>query len=83
MVDAILKQEAANSPVECIKDIESHFRKHIKSKTLTDDSYSYIARMVYEDAPKNATELYGLINDFLTDGMQYSEDDSFKLCDTL
>lgn len=71
------------TPEEIIKEIDSLCRKHIKSKTLTDESFSYMARLINEDSPKNATELYGLITDFLTDGMQYSEDDAFKVCDLL
>lgn len=42
-----------------------------------------MARLINEDSPKNATELYGLITDFLTDGMQYTDDEAFKLCDLI
>jgi len=68
---------------ETIKEIDTLCRKHIKSKTLTDESFSYMARLINEDSPKNATELYGLITDFLTDGMQYTDDEAFKLCDLI
>lgn len=42
-----------------------------------------MSKLVYEDAPKNPTELFNLIKDFLTDGMQYNEDEAFKICDIL
>jgi transcription initiation factor IIF auxiliary subunit len=83
MVDSIIKAEAALAPEETIKEIDTLCRKHIKSKTLTDESFSYMARLINEDSPKNATELYGLITDFLTDGMQYTDDEAFKLCDLI
>ena len=39
--------------------------------------------LINEDCPKNYKELNGLIGDFLTDGMAYTEDESMKLCQTL
>ena len=36
-----------------------------------------------EDCPKNASELYSLIGDFLTDRMVYSEDEAFKVCEVM
>lgn len=54
-------------------------RKNVKSKTLTDEAYAYMALLVVEDMPKNARELLALIGDFLTDGMTYDEDESWKL----
>jgi len=68
---------------DCVKEIETLCRRHIKSKTLTDDAYSYMSRLILEDCPRNATELFNLIEDFLTDGMQYNEDEAFKICDIL
>jgi hypothetical protein len=58
MVEAIIKQEAALNAEQSVQEIETLFRKHIKSKTLTDDAYSYMGKLVREDAPKNATELF-------------------------
>jgi hypothetical protein len=43
------------------KEIETLCRRHIKSKALTEDAYSYMARLVLEDCPRNASELYSLI----------------------
>jgi len=63
-----------------IEEIESILTKNIKSKTLTDEAFGYMAMLIIEDAPKNAKELYALLNDFLTDGMTYSEENSMKLC---
>jgi len=63
-----------------ILEIESILHKNIKSKTLTDEAFTYMSLLISEDAPKNSKELYALINDFLTDGMTYSEDNSMKLC---
>lgn len=68
---------------EMVKEIEVLCRKHIKSKTLSDEAFNYMSRLIAEDAPRNASELYGLIQDFLTDGMTYSDDEAFKLCDIL
>jgi hypothetical protein len=39
-----------------------------------------MALLVNEDQPKNAKELSGLLGDFLTDGMTYTEEESFKTC---
>ena len=63
-----------------IQELENILTKNIKSKTLTDDCYSYMSKLVFEDCPKNAKELYGLINDFLSDGLAYNQDEAMKLC---
>ena len=63
--------------------IESLARQYIKSSTLPDNAYEYIAKLVQEDCPKNAAELYTLIGDFLTDGMVYNEDEAFKICEVI
>ena len=63
--------------------IENLARQYIKSSTLPDDAFEYIAKLVEEDCPKNAVELYSLIADFLTDGMVYSEDEAFKICEVM
>lgn len=42
-----------------------------------------MSKMINEDAPRNATELFGLIKDFLTDGMQHTDDEAFKVCDII
>lgn len=54
-------------------------RKNVKSKTLTDEAYAYMALLIVEDMPKNAKELLALIGDFLSDGMTYDEDEAWKL----
>lgn len=69
--------------VDNSKEIETLCRRHIKSKTLTDDAYQYMSRLILEDCPRNATELFGLIQDFVTDGMAHSEEEAFKICDVL
>lgn len=80
MVDKI---EPALPPAEAIKEIETICRRHVKSKTLTDDAFSYMSKLIQEDAPRNATELFALIQDFLTDGMCYTEEEAFKICDVI
>ena len=42
-----------------------------------------MAKLIEEDAPRNAAELYGLIADFMTDGMVYTEDAAFKMCEVM
>ena len=42
-----------------------------------------MAKLVNEDAPRNAAELFNLIGDFMTDGMIYSEDAAFKVCEVM
>jgi hypothetical protein len=69
--------------VDAIKEIENLCRRHFKSKTLTEDAYVYMAKLVNEDCPRNAQELYGLVGDFLTDGMTYTEDEAYKICEIL
>jgi hypothetical protein len=40
--------------VDTIKEIENLCRRHLKSKTLTEDAYVYMAKLVNEDCPRNA-----------------------------
>lgn len=47
------------------------------------EAFTYMSLIVNEDAPKNAAELVSLIGDFMTDGMAYSEDEAFKLSETI
>jgi len=61
-------------------EMEGILQKNIKSRSLTDEAYNYMALLVAEDCPKNARELFGLIGDFLTDGMAYTEEEGQKLC---
>jgi len=70
---------AENAAVE----IENHCRKHIKSKSLTNEAFTYMSKLIEEDCPRNARELYRLIADFMTDGMAYNEDNAFKVCEVL
>lgn len=57
MVDKI----AVVSQAEAVKEIETICKRHIKSKTLTDDAFSYMSKLIQEDAPRNASELFSLI----------------------
>ena len=66
-----------------LKEIERVLRAHVKSKSLTDEAFLYMALIVCEDSPKNAAELAALIGDFLTDGMAYSEEEAFRQCETI
>lgn len=59
----------------------------MKSKTLTEEAFTYMSLLIVEDCPKNSKELLYLIGDFLSDGMAYSFDlkshldsDAVKLC---
>jgi hypothetical protein len=63
-----------------VQEIESLLRKTVKSKTLTDEAYNYMALLITEDCPKNQRELSALVGDFLSDGMCYNEEESVKLC---
>ena len=69
--------------IDAQKEIEILCRRHIKSKTLTDDAFTYMSKLILEDCPRNASELCSLIQDFLTDGMTYSEEEAFKICDII
>ncbi len=40
-----------------------------------------MAKLINEDCPRNAAELFGLVGDFLTDGMIYTDEEAFKICD--
>ena len=43
------------------KELETLCRRHVKSKTLTDDAFAYISRLILEDCPRNPHELFALI----------------------
>ena len=75
--------DTSNAPVNLEKEIETLCRRHIKSATLTDHAYSYIAQLIKEDAPRNSAELFALIRDFMTDGIVYSDAEASKICDVL
>ena len=64
-------------------EIETLCRRHIKNSCLTEEAYSYMTKLIMEDCPKNTTELYNLVQDFITDGMVYTEEEAFKICDIL
>jgi hypothetical protein len=74
------KEESKMTDETRIKGVEEILRKNIKSKTLTDDAYNYMALMVNEDAPKNFRELNALIIDFLTDGHSYTLEEGHNFC---
>ena len=80
MVGEIQSQQA---DAALLKDIEKILRQQVRTKTLTDDAFVYMALLINEDAPKNAAELDSLIADFMTDGMSYSEDEAYKHCETI
>jgi hypothetical protein len=63
-----------------VVELEAILRKNIKSKTLTEDAYNYMALLINEDAPKNVNELNDLIIDFLTDGHSYTEEEGKDFC---
>ena len=58
-------------------------KQQIKSDSLPDEAYEYMAKLIEEDAPRNAAELFNLIADFMTDGMVYSEDSAYKVCEVM
>jgi len=66
-----------------IAELEAILIKNIKSKTLTEEAYHYMALLINEDAPKNTNELIDLIIDFLTDGSAYSEEEGHGFCATI
>jgi len=39
-----------------------------------------MSKLVYEDCPKNSKELYGLLGDFMSDGLAHNDEESMKLC---
>mgnify|MGYP006893276316 CR=1 FL=1 len=43
---------------EMPKEFEILLRKNIKSKTLDDESFTYMSLMLTEDTPKNPKELF-------------------------
>jgi hypothetical protein len=63
-----------------VAEIEAELLKNVKSKTLTEESFNYMALLINEDCPKNPKELFALIGDFLTDGMSYTAEEGLKLC---
>ncbi|CDW90593.1 abc transporter f family member 3-like [Stylonychia lemnae] len=77
------ESKGAQSEEMVVKDIEKVLRHLIKTKTLTDEAFVYMSLIVNEDAPKNAAELVSLIGDFMTDGMSYTEEEAFKLSETI
>lgn len=68
---------------QTIRELEKIFRSQIKSKSLTDEAFIYMAKIVNEDSPKNSTELASLLVDFITDGMVYQEEEAIKLCENI
>ena len=42
-----------------------------------------MAKLINEDTPRNAAELFSLIGDFMTDGMVFTEDAAFKVCEVM
>ena len=66
-----------------VKEIEKVLRQQVRTKSLTDDAFVYMALLVNEDCPKNAAELSSLIADFMTDGMSYTDDEAYKHCETI
>lgn len=58
-------------------------KQHIKSQTLPDEAFEYMAKLIQEDTPRNVAELFALVGDFMTDGMVYSEDAAFKICEVI
>jgi ATP-binding cassette subfamily F protein 3 len=66
-----------------LKDIEKILKQMVKTKTLTEEAFVYMALLINEDCPKNAAELVSLIGDFMTDGMSYTDDEAFKHCDSI
>ena len=68
---------------ESISAIQALCKQHIKGSSLPDEAFEYMARLIDEDAPRNAEELFSLISDFMTDGMVYSEDAAYKMCEVI
>ena len=42
-----------------------------------------MAKLIEEDCPRNPAELYSLVGDFMTDGMVYTEDAAYKICEVM
>jgi hypothetical protein len=66
-----------------LPDIESLCRKHIKTQTLTEEAFAYMAKLVAEDCPRNPAEVFALLGDFLTDGMTYSDAEALRICEII
>lgn len=45
--------------------------------------YEYLSSMLLEEPPITSEDCFDLIGDFLTDGMIYSKDEAFELCEKL
>ena len=43
-----------------------------------------MSNLIQEDSPRNTVELFGLLKDFMLDGLAYPNDDEcYKVCETL
>lgn len=73
----------SDSVQHTLREIEKILRQQVKTKTLTEEAFAYMALIINEDSPKNAAELISLIGDFLTDGMACTDEEAFKTCETL
>lgn len=82
MVEAVKVVPNAPNP-ENYAAIQALCKQQVKSSTLPDDAFEYMAKLVEEDTPRNAAELYSLIGDFLTDGMAHTEDSAYKVCEVM
>ena len=76
-------KEAKMSDETRIKGVEEILRKNIKTKTLTEEAWHYMALLINEDSPKNVNELSDLIIDFMTDGYAYTDDEAHDFCGTI
>eukprot|EP00347_Sterkiella_histriomuscorum_P009134 403342390 len=72
------KSATPQTDEKTLKEIEKILKSQIKTKSLTEEAFTYMSLIVNEDAPKNAAELISLIGDFMTDGMAYTEDEALK-----
>lgn len=78
-----------NAPTQEIPEEEKEnlileiLKRNVKSKSLIEEAFSYMSKLIVEDCPKNHRELMGLIGDFLTDGMCYNEEEALKVCANL
>ena len=81
MVEATPSKSTDAPNPENLAAIQALCKQQIKSSTLPDEAYEYMSKLIEEDQPRNAAELYSLIGDFLTDGMVYTDDAAFKVCE--
>jgi len=63
--------------------IQALCKQLIKSATLPDEAYDYMTKLIEEDTPRNAAELFSLLKDFLTDGMVHTDDAAYKVCEVM